>query len=155
MTDEEDLWRHIPAQWTFPDDTPARVAAHQLADRILASKDPNAGGVRTIRDDQTVIVCWKGPPPDGLRRLAAQQPVPVAFETVPYGVDELMAIAEQLVTDHRAVSSAGPAKNYSGVGVTLWSKTPIDPETVVAALSEEVGVPVYFERYADPVPLGG
>jgi len=93
------------------------------------------------------------PPPAALEDFASRQPFPVTFESTPYSLDELMPIAKQLVTDHSSVSSAGPAKDYSGVGVTLWSKTPVAPEHVVAGLSEEVGVPVYFEHYADPVPL--
>ncbi|WP_344146735.1 hypothetical protein [Kribbella yunnanensis] len=67
-----------------------------------------------------------------------------------YPLDELMPIARQLVTDHHdVICSAGPSKDFSGVGVMLWSDPATDHEELTAALGEEVGVPVVFERYVE------
>ncbi|TDD43126.1 hypothetical protein E1263_41850 [Kribbella antibiotica] len=142
-----DPWQHAPPEWTYPDDTPTRVTIRELAARIHASKGPNAGGVLGQRVEGPVIVYWKGPPPDGLRRLAAQQPVPVSFEEAAYALDELMPIAKQFMDDHGDVlASTGPLKDYSGVSIWVWTDPGVDPEALVAALSAEVGVPVVCDR---------
>jgi hypothetical protein len=137
----------------YADETPLETAALELSRWIRANPDPDACGIRAVLDPPSVTVYWKGPPPSELEEVASRHPFPVTFVSTEYSLDELIPIVKQLVTDHSSLSSAGPAKDYSGVGVTLWSKTSVAPERVVAALSEEVGVPVYFERYADPVPL--
>ncbi|WP_165952845.1 hypothetical protein, partial [Kribbella albertanoniae] len=53
---------------------------------------------------------------------------------------------------HDVVCSAGLCKDFSGVGVMLWADPATNHEELVAALGQEVGVPVQFERYVDRDP---
>ncbi len=144
MSATEDPWDTTPAE---------RSTLDALYDWFKAHPDPDAGSSRRSRDRRSVVVYWHGPPPTGLLELADQQLVPVTFESTRYRLDELMPVARQLVTDHHdVICSAGPSKDFSGIGVMLWSDPATNQEELVAALSQEVGVPVQLERYVDRGP---
>ncbi len=133
--------------------TPTEEASRTLAVWIGEHLGPDYEcGVAITRDGQGVVVYLRGTPPAGLQSLAAEQPVPVTFHRAAYSLQELDPIARSVVADNPGVvSSAGPSRDYSGVGVTLWSKA---PPTALAKLRAKYPVPIVFEGYADPVPLG-
>jgi hypothetical protein len=141
------------SDYTMPPPTPSEEAGDVLAGWIYDHPDANKCGVAILRERPGVVVYWKGTPPVGLQRLAAEQPVPVTFRQADYSLEELDPIARSVVADNPGVvSSAGPIRDYSGVGVTLWSKA---PPTAMAMLRAKYPVPIRFERYSDPMPLVG
>lgn len=76
----------------------------------------------------------------------------MAFINADYSLDELVPIAKRLVTEHRdIVDSAGPSRDYSGVGVKLKSRA---SSTALEQLRAETEVPVVVEGIGDSVPLG-
>jgi hypothetical protein len=67
-----------------------------------------------------------------------------------YSLAELDPVAMRLVTDHGdVVMSAGPNKDCSGVGVTLWSTARDRHAEIMETLNADSAVPIVFERYVD------
>ncbi|HZX03204.1 hypothetical protein [Kribbella sp.] len=115
--------------------------------------DPGAGGVRVLKDRKTVLVYWKGTVPDGLRRLAARQAVPVAFESAAYSRAELTAAVIAAMHNNPGVVSAGGSEpDYSGISVVVSARAPANAFTEVKATST---VPVTLRWIGDPTPLDG
>ncbi|TDW69468.1 hypothetical protein [Kribbella pratensis] len=132
--------------------TPRSIAADTLADWIEKSANVNACGLELLRDQDAVVVYWKGTPPAELRSLAAAQAVPVSFHASRYSLADLDPVARQVLADHSdVVSSTGPNRDYSGISVTLWSTAPM--EATMTKLNAESDVPVFFWKFADPVDL--
>jgi hypothetical protein len=137
----------------FPLPTQAETAAQALSAWIAENPSADMGGLRVLRDHQTVVVYWKGTAPADLRSLAARQPVPVTFRVAAYSREELMPVAKSLVSNNRdIVDSAGPSSDYCGVGVRLKSTA---PSTALAEMRAASSVPIVFEGFGDSIPLGG
>ena len=127
------------------------TAEEDAADAVMRwlteNPDTNAGSVRILDDHKTVVVYWKGDPPADLQQVAASQPVPVAIRQAIYSRAELVAAARSLMESNKGViSSAGPSHDFSGVGITLWSKA---PQTALAAVRAQSPVPIEFRGVLD------
>jgi hypothetical protein len=112
--------------------------------------DPAAGGVRILKDHNTVLVYWKGTVPPGLQSLAARQPVPVTFQPAAYSSAELAAAVHAVMVNNPDVASAGFLSDYSGIKVTLSSKA---PPNALAAVKASSTIPIVLRGIGDPKPL--
>jgi hypothetical protein len=51
--------------------TPEEEAAQAVKQWLVENSEPNAGDVRILADDKTVVVYWKGDPPAELQEIVA------------------------------------------------------------------------------------
>lgn len=112
--------------------------------------DPAAGGVRILKDHNTILVYWKGTVPPGLQSLADRQPVPVTFQAAAYSSAELAAAVHAVMVNNPDVASAGFLSDYSGIQVTLSFKA---PPNALAAVEASSSVPIVLRGIGDPKPL--
>jgi hypothetical protein len=118
--------------------TPAEETADAVTQWLREIPRPNAGSVRILDDHKTVVVYWKGDPPAELQELAASQQLPVSIRQATYSRAELVAAARSLMeANHGVITSAGPNRDFSAVGITLSAKA---PPTALVPLQETLGL---------------
>ncbi|MDH6464641.1 hypothetical protein M2302_004842 [Micromonospora sp. A200] len=96
---------------------------NSAADEIMAARGDGFAGVVAAPEDRKLTVYWKGQVPGSVRDLAKRLAVPVKFKPARFHQREMVAEAQRLATDPRAVSVAAKVDG-SGLAVTVTGRAP-------------------------------
>ncbi|MGW6197001.1 hypothetical protein ACWF0M_12715 [Kribbella sp. NPDC055110] len=128
--------------------TPEETTAQALMQWLSLNPNTSVGGVRILDDHKTVVVYWKGSPPPALQDFASTLPVPVTSRGAAYSKDELVAAGHEVMRENPEVTSAAPSRDYSGVTITLSSKTAA-PATTLTTIRAQSAVPIVLRGIED------
>ncbi|MEU4714441.1 S1 family peptidase [Micromonospora purpureochromogenes] len=97
---------------------------NSAADEIMAARGDGFAGVVAAPEDRKLTVYWKGQVPGSVRDLAKRLAVPVKFKPARFHQREMVAEAQRLAADPRAVSVAATVDG-SGLAVTVTGRAPV------------------------------
>ncbi|MEU5790685.1 S1 family peptidase [Micromonospora purpureochromogenes] len=96
---------------------------NSAADEIMAARGDGFAGVVAAPEDRKLTVYWKGQVPGSVRDLAKRLAVPVRFKPARFHQREMVAEAQRLAADPRAVSVSAKVDG-SGLAVTVTGRAP-------------------------------